>query len=295
MTDARTLTLDLGGKWHGRYGVAPCPVCQPEKRRDQSALTLADGNDGRLLAHCKRAGCAFADILAAAGVAPGSYASPDPAATAQRQREARAQAEKRARQAWAVWREARPIEGTPAARYLREARSITCNLPQALRYHPSCWHGPTARRYPALIALIEGGDGFAVHRTFLRADGADKADIEPAKAMLGSVTGGAVRLTEAQGPLVVAEGLETALSLASGLLRGPATIWAALSTSGMRALRLPPEPHRLTIATDGDAPGRAAGHDLAERATALRWQVSLLPAPDGRDWADVLAAGQVAA
>ena len=27
MTDARELTLALGGRFHGRYGTAPCPVC----------------------------------------------------------------------------------------------------------------------------------------------------------------------------------------------------------------------------------------------------------------------------
>lgn len=48
-------------------------------------------------------------------------------------------------------------------------------------------------------------------------------------------------------------------------------------------------PGRLTIATDGDAPGRAAGHALATRAAVLGWRVSLLPAPEGRDWNDVLA------
>lgn len=51
MTDARTLTLARGGRWHGRYGTVPCPICQPEARRGQDALTLADGRDGRLLAH----------------------------------------------------------------------------------------------------------------------------------------------------------------------------------------------------------------------------------------------------
>jgi len=88
------------------------------------------------------------------------------------------------------------------------------------------------------VALIERADGFSVHRTYLRPDGTGKAAIDPDKAMLGAVAGGAVRLTQAQGPLVVAEGIETALALASGMLGRPATIWAALSTSGMRALRL---------------------------------------------------------
>jgi hypothetical protein len=166
---------------------------------------------------------------------------------------------------------------------------ITCDLPDTLRFHPACWHGPTAKRYPAMVALVEGGDAFAVHRTYLLPDGSGKAAIEPAKMMLGTVAGGAVRLTDGPGGLVVAEGIETALSLACGLLSGPARIWAALSTSGMQALRLPDIPDRLTIAPDGDPAGKAAAHALAERATALGWQVSLLPAPDGRDWNDILA------
>ena len=87
---------------------------------------------------------------------------------------------------------------------------------------------------------------------------------------------------------MVAEGIETALSLASGLLDAPATVWAALSTCGMRGLRLPPAPGRLTIASDGDDAGRAAAQALATRAHGLGWQVELLPAPEGCDWNDVL-------
>jgi hypothetical protein len=71
MTDARDLTLALGGRWHGRYGAAPCPICQPERRKGQNALTLADGRNGRLVLDCKKTACAFLDILAAAGVRSG--------------------------------------------------------------------------------------------------------------------------------------------------------------------------------------------------------------------------------
>jgi DNA primase len=51
----------------------------------------------------------------------------------------------------------------------------------------------------------------------------------------------------------------------------------------------------LTVAPDGDAAGREAANALAERANALGWQVSLLPAPDGRDWNDILTEKAVAA
>ena len=58
-------------------------------------------------------------------------------------------------------------------------------------------------------------------------------------------------------------------------------IWAALSTSGLRGLRLPAEPGRLTIGADGDTPGREAAHALAERAHALGWTVGFLDPGEG--------------
>ncbi|WP_146589639.1 DUF7146 domain-containing protein [Puniceibacterium confluentis] len=288
MSDARDLTCALGGKWHRRYGVAPCPACQPQRKKGQNALTLADGRTGRLVLDCKKSGCAFLDILAAAGLRSGDYTPPDMATLNQRAAEQQAGAQRRALQASCLWADAQPIAGTLAETYLRKARGITCPLPDTLRFHPDCWHGPTAKRHPALVALVEGGDSFAVHRTYLRSDGMGKAATDPTKLMLGGTAGGAVRLSDGTGPLVVAEGIETALSLASGLLRAPATVWAALSTSGLRGLRLPRHLERLTIAPDGDTAGREAANALASRAHPLGWQVSLLPAPDGRDWNDIL-------
>lgn len=293
MTDAATLTRNLGGKWYRRYGAAPCPCCQPERRKGQCALTLADGRDGRLLLNCKKSGCAFKDITRAAGITPGSYTPPDPAIMAQREADERAHIEKRSRQARALWDEALPITGTIAETYLR-GRGITCDLPDRLRFHAECWHGPTARKWPAMVAVVEGAEGFAVHRTYLRTDGTGKADVDPDKMMLGCTRRGAVRLTQTDGSLVVCEGIETGLSLASGLLSRPATIWATLSTSGLRGLKLPASTGRITIATDGDDAGRMAGEDLAKRAHGLGWKVSLLPAPNGRDWNDILK-GKVAA
>lgn len=287
MNSAQDLTLALGGKWYRRYGAAPCPACQPARAKGQNALTLADGNTGRLVLNCKKSACAFTDILAAAGLSTGDYTPPDAGLIAQRAAQDKAQAEKRSKQAHSLWQEAQPITGTIAEIYLR-GRGITCPLPDTLRLHPACWHGPTAKRHPALVALVEGGDAIAVHRTYLRPDGSGKADLDPAKMMLGTTGGGAVRLAQAQGPLVVAEGIETALSLACGLVRDPATVWAALSTSGLKSLFLPVTLGRLIIAPDGDTAGREAANALAARAHALGWQVSLLPAPDGRDWNDIL-------
>lgn len=293
MTDVRAITLALGGKWYGRYGLCRCPVHGDRK----PSLSLSNGNDGRLLAKCF-VGCSFPDIAAALrglGLVEGggAYVAPDPVAIAQREAVERAEAAKRAAQAERLWQETQPIAGSPAEAYLR-GRGIVGPLPPSLRFHPACWH-QTAKRFPAMVARLEGADGFAVHRTYLKPDGSGKADVDPPKAMLGAVAGGAVRLNGAHSALYVAEGIETALSLSCGFLSVPAAIWAALSAGGMTSLRLPPDPSRLIIAADGDKAGREAANALAARADALGWAVSILPAPEGADWNDVLTGKAVLA
>lgn len=294
MNGARELTLALGGRWHSRYGAAPCPVCQPDRRKDQNALTLSDGRSGLLL-HCKRTACDFCDILAAAGIIEGNYRAPDPADFAKRAAEGAVQAARRAEAAHHLWSETQPINGTPAEAYLW-GRGISCPLPDRLRFHPQCWHGPSGARFPALVALVEGGEGFAVHRTFLCPDGSGKAGLAGGdKLMLGATAGGAVRLSGGASRLAVAEGIESALSLLCGLLAGPVIVWAALSTSGLRSLRLPEQIGQLVIAGDGDQPGREAVHALANRAHALGWRVSLIDPGDGADFNDILTGKAVAA
>ena len=59
MSDARTMTEALRGRWFGSYGLAFCPAHHNDRT---PALSLTDGDDGRLLAHCF-AGCAFGDVL----------------------------------------------------------------------------------------------------------------------------------------------------------------------------------------------------------------------------------------
>ena len=287
MMDAEQFTQSLNGIWYGSYGVASCPVCQPERRDRQNALTVTDGKRGRLLLHCKKSGCAFAKLIAAARKIQGKVQGPRTAYSTRRNTRHPMVAERRAKQAAELWRATWAIAGSPGASYLRN-RGITCRLPGSLRFHPFCFHGATATVQPALVALVEGGSGFAVHRTYLRRNGIGKADFAPVKAMLGSVSGGAVHLSSGPGPLVVAEGIETALSLCRGLLSGTARLWASLSASNMPSLRLPAVPDKLIIAPDGDPAGRLAACKLAERATSLGWTVSLLVAPDGRDWNDVL-------
>lgn len=185
-----------------------------------------------------------------------------------------------------LWDATKPIAGTKADAYLR-GRGITCDLPETLRFTPNIYHAPSASRACAMVADVSTG---GVHRTYFDKQGNRLA--KSAKMMLGPCAGGAVCLSDASGPLVVCEGIETGLSLLCGFLSSPATVWAALSTSGMKSLHLPLEPGKLTIATDGDEPGGRAGDALAIRARALGWNVSILPAPDGMDWADVLTVNE---
>jgi hypothetical protein len=296
MTDAYTLTVALGGTWSGGKGMASCPA-----HADRTpSLSLSDSADGRLLLHC-HAGCDFRAVLDALRgrgliAGRGSFKPIGEICRAERRKAERAFKEKRARQARRVWQEARPITGTLAETYLK-ARAITCPLPESLRYLGNCWH-QTGQRYPALISYVRNAGkapGFAVHRTYLRADGLGKASVTPAKAMLGPVSGGAVRLSEGPGPLIVTEGIETGLSLLSGLLDQPGQVWAALSAGGMARLHLPDRPGRLIVAPDGDAVGQEAAEKLAIRAHALGWRVSFLPAPEGFDWNDVLTGKAVLA
>ena len=139
-----------------------------------------------------------------------------------------------------------------------------------------------------MMALVQDVDGLpiAIHRTYLTAEGA-KAGVDPVRASLGPLGGGAVRLDPAGPVLVVAEGIETAAS--AGLLLGlPA--WAATSAGNLaRDLLLPPEVRDVVIAADPDPPGEAAAAVAAARwiAEGRRVRVATPDVP-GRDFNDLL-------
>jgi hypothetical protein len=208
-----------------------------------------------------------------------------------RQRETRqSDSEAKSRFASELWNNGQPIEGSHAHSYLR-SRGINCRLPETLRFSPYCKHAPSGQAFPAMLAKLEGTDLPAIHRTWLDHSFPRKARVEPAKMMLGNTLGGSVRLSEGHGWLVVCEGIETGLSLLCGFLGGPEAVWAALSASGMRGLKLPAPAGRLTVACDGDAVGRAAAVALAERAHAKGWTVGMMDPGDGKDWNDILTSG----
>ena len=278
-TSAREFTHHVGGEWRGTSGTAACPICQPEGRADQRDLYILQSDD-YLLLHCFAGGCDFRDILAVSGIAMRFQPPADADDYIQYEAEQQAVTELGARQSRRLWRMARPINGSIAAHYLRNAHRITCPLPTSLRFDPACWHRATGRQHPALIARVDGAEGYAVYRTYLKPDGSGKAGLDGGDEMpVGSIYGGAVRLANGAGPLIV--GTDIAATFKSFILYGDTTAaaWACLSTAGIRDLRLPLPSGRLIIAPDGDLDGMDAALSLAKRAMWGGWVVSIFNTP----------------
>ena len=164
-----------------------------------------------------------------------------------------------------VWDATRPLAGTVAERYF-DARGVghAAGAP-ALRFHPKLSHPAAPGRFPVLVAGAQDAHGrfVGVQRTYLH--GPDKAAVVPVRANLGSLRGGAVRISEpVNGRLLLGEGIETTAA-AVLVLDWSGGAWAALSTSGLRAVEIPEHVRHVTIAADRDAGGLRAAAGLAKR------------------------------
>ena len=291
--NAESLARALGGRRTGSHWMAPCPT---HEDRDPS-LSIRDADDGKVLVYC-HAGCDQSLVIGelrsrrlwdntsdycqrpairqspAASNAPPAQNDSDRTAAALR-----------------LWGAAVPAADTPVVTYLY-SRGINLVAPDSVRFHPRLKHSSSGS-WPGMVALVtRGHDGepLAIHRTFLARDGAGKAPVTPQKMMLGPCRGGAVRLAMPVGKLMVGEGIETCLAAmqATGF---PA--WAALSTSGLRALQLPAEVDEVIVLADGDDPGEAAALDAARRWKREGRAVRIARPPTGMDFNDLLP-GRVA-
>lgn len=103
--------------------------------------------------------------------------------------------------------------------------------------------------------------------------------------MFGPCRGGVVRLAERGEVLMVGEGIETCLAAiqATGL-----AAWAALSTSGLRALDLPRDARDVIVLADGDDPGEVAAQDCAWRWKREGRRVRIARPPQGLDFNELL-------
>jgi putative DNA primase/helicase len=256
------------------------------------SLVLRDGHQG-LLVKCW-GGCATVAVLAELYRRELLHSDEEEARHLEHRRlednDARRVAAKKA-QALKIYREARPIQGTVGEAYLRHRGIVLPSMPTVLRLHLACPH-PTGARLPALVALVhqEGVGAVAIHRTFLKPDGSGKAGVDPDKACLGPVGGGAVRLAAPRPGewLAIGEGIESMLSImaATGM---PA--WAAISAEGLRKVILPASVDKVLIGADHDESGvgQHAARDAAERVIAegRRVRIAIPPEPN-TDFNDVL-------
>ena len=283
--NAEIIAKALGGRKVGQGWTARCPAHDDR----EPSLSIRDA-DGKVLVRC-HAGCDQRDVIAALkarGLWDGKAHSslrkshhrkvspprPDPDQT------------ERSAVALSIWQSTIPADGTPVEAYLA-SRGLTCSLPPSLRFHRGLKH-PSGGIWPCMVALVtRGADDtpLAIHRTFLAREDHGKAALEPAKMMLGPCRGGAVRLREPGEVLMIGEGIETCLA-AMQATGHPA--WAALSTSGLRALDLPGGFRDVIVLADGDDPGEAASRDCALRWMREGRRVRIARPPRGMDFNDVL-------
>jgi phage/plasmid primase-like uncharacterized protein len=113
---------------------------------------------------------------------------------------------------------------------------------------------PIGAYYPGVVAAIQDRERriVAIHRTFLAPEGLGKAKVEPAKAALGPIHGGAVRLAPADDVLGLAEGIETALSVQQAIV---IPVWATWGTANLSRIELPDGVREIVICADNDENG----------------------------------------
>lgn len=155
-------------------------------------------------------------------------------------------------------------------------------------FHPNLPHWPEKTNLPAMLGVVRNKDAevIGIHRTFLDKKIPRKAEVVPAKMMLGNVNGGAVRLFAARQKVGIAEGIETAMA-ANKLFGIP--VWAALSCSGMMNVEFPDHIKEVIICADHDEAGIAAATKLQKRLTETGILVSVaIPRQAGWDFNDQL-------
>ena len=198
-----------------------------------------------------------------------------------------------------IWETGQALQGTPAQVYLMqraipEAAFATCG---DLRFVPACPSHPYKKgsaRHPALVARVVDRTGKAVgiHATYLAPDGLGKAAIDVPRKLIGAgFSGACIRLGKGS-HVVVAEGIESALSAGVALDLLPI---AALSAGGVKSWHKFDGVQEVTFAPDQDASGigMASARACAQRLHAQGVKVAGFAIPPGgvNDWNDAARAG----
>jgi len=157
-----------------------------------------------------------------------------------------------------------PTQGTLAETYLKTYRGLNGEIPADFRFSPMVKHLHTKKLLPALIAPIRDKEGkmTGIVRIFLNSDGSKYKDtyidasgkIRKAadKANLGCVGEGAVVVQKGalETTVYVAEGIETALSVAKAIPNQ--TVLASLSVEQFKKIAFNSETQKIVICADRD-------------------------------------------
>ena len=265
MTDAPP--FDVAGLRVGENRL-PCPQC--DRGPKDKALAVRREADGRVVWRCHRCGWSGASGRETRPAAP-----PPKPAKPERHTDGLAP--------WAAreWAAAQPLHGAALA-YLKaraccippEGSHLRCNL--TLR-HPSGYVGP------GLVALVTDArtaQPISLHRTWVLASG-EKAPIDTPRLLAAGhrKAGGVIRLypREKGQPLGVAEGIETAQSLAWAEV----PVWAAIDAGNLAQFPVLPGVPELLIAVDADPAGEAASAECAARWRAAGRRTRLVRPDEG--------------
>lgn len=257
----------------------PCPACARTER--DKALGVTIEHSGRGVAHCFR--CDFTETWRdeRASTQAGTYKAP--AQSAPRH-------EVLSNYGRDLWSACRPLAGSALA-YLESRGCIIPPRDGDLRWHPSLRHRPSGYEGPALVALLTDAvdrTPRTLHRTWVQANGR-KADIEPARMLLGNhrKAGAVCRLWPDEAVtlgLGIAEGIETALSLAHGFT----PVWAAIDAGNLAALPVLQGIESIMVAADHDPAGLKAARECAARWHAAGRQAHVvMPDSFGTDLNDI--------
>lgn len=302
----QALADDALGVVQALLGAAPCERRSGEARWNKRSFSLrisgprrgswrdhksAEGG-GLLDLISRETGCDFAGAMAWARIYLGGNYQDDPARRRKREAEDRAALKAEALKAEKLREIVAglvPIAGTPAEIYLRSRGIVAETWPDAVAWS-------AAER----ACVFVGNDGGAIQRVMLDPEGRPLLgdDGKKRKLSLGSMAGGAVKFAGREdGPLVLAEGPETALAVwtATGL-----ETWAALGVVSDKIDLGDVALDRLVIvAADDDAEFPLAPSMQALRRAVSTWSrsrrrvVSLWPHEtrrhDKSDFADLIA------
>ncbi len=272
------LCQQLGGSWFGQSGVCRCPA-HPDRT---PSLSVRVGTKA-LLFKC-HAGCPQSAVLATVRSVL-RVCAPQGSEGQQAGRPCKPDVPK----SWihALWDQALPLRGTLGAGYF-EARGLCVPEDAPLRFLPRCWHRPSRRLRPAVLAASQtlAGTIQSLHRIYLHPDGRRLSPTSPARMLTNAPQRSAVQLAPATSVLGLAEGVETAL--AAGQIHG-LPVWAALSSARLHRLELPDGVEELVLFGDNDDAGRAGvARAQACYAAPGRTIQACIPDPPLNDWADLL-------